>query len=475
MENGININNIYFDTFIASYIISPSRSSYDISSLASEYLGIDTMGETQNILAAIISMHRYLDGKITEYGQSRLFYEIEMPLVTVLAEMQKTGISVNSKKLGEFSQMLQERANLLTEKIYAHAKCEFNINSSKQLSEVLFERLGLPVIKKTKTGYSTDIDVLEKLKGSHEIIDLIMEYRHVIKLKSTYADGLLAVINPDTGRIHTSFNQTVTVTGRISSTEPNLQNIPVRTELGRQFRKVFQAESDDYILVDSDYSQIELRVLAHISNDENMINAFLNDADIHTQTASRVFKVAPDEVTDEMRTRAKAVNFGIVYGIGDFSLSRDLGVTRAQARKYIEDYLDTFPGVRDYMKNIVMQGRENGYVTTLLNRRRYIPELKTGNFVTRSYGERIALNTPIQGSAADIIKIAMVKVYNRLKSEAARSRLILQVHDELIVEAHKDEMQRVKEILRSEMEQAYKLKVPLRADISTGKTWFDAK
>lgn len=475
LENGININNIYFDTFIASYIISPSRSSYDISSLASEYLGIDTMGETQNILAAIISMHRYLDEKITEYGQSRLFYEIEMPLVTVLAEMQKTGISVNSKKLGEFSQMLQERANLLTEKIYAHAKCEFNINSSKQLSEVLFERLGLPVIKKTKTGYSTDIDVLEKLKGSHEIIDLIMEYRHVIKLKSTYADGLLAVINPDTGRIHTSFNQTVTVTGRISSTEPNLQNIPVRTELGRQFRKVFQAESDDYILVDSDYSQIELRVLAHISNDENMINAFLNDADIHTQTASRVFKVAPDEVTDEMRTRAKAVNFGIVYGIGDFSLSRDLGVTRAQARKYIEDYLDTFPGVRDYMKNIVMQGRENGYVTTLLNRRRYIPELKTGNFVTRSYGERIALNTPIQGSAADIIKIAMVKVYYRLKSEAARSRLILQVHDELIVEAHKDEMQRVKEILRSEMEQAYKLKVPLRADISTGKTWFDAK
>ncbi len=475
LENGININNIYFDTFIASYIISPSRSSYDISSLASEYLGIDTMGETQNILAAIISMHRYLDEKITEYGQSRLFYEIEMPLVTVLAEMQKTGISVNSKKLGEFSQMLQERAKLLTEKIYAHAKCEFNINSSKQLSEVLFERLGLPVIKKTKTGYSTDIDVLEKLKGSHEIIDLIMEYRHVIKLKSTYADGLLAVINPDTGRIHTSFNQTVTVTGRISSTEPNLQNIPVRTELGRQFRKVFQAESDDYILVDSDYSQIELRVLAHISNDENMINAFLNDADIHTQTASRVFKVAPDEVTDEMRTRAKAVNFGIVYGIGDFSLSRDLGVTRAQARKYIEDYLDTFPGVRDYMKNIVMQGRENGYVTTLLNRRRYIPELKTGNFVTRSYGERIALNTPIQGSAADIIKIAMVKVYNRLKSEAARSRLILQVHDELIVEAHKDEMQRVKEILRSEMEQAYKLKVPLRADISTGKTWFDAK
>lgn len=274
LENGININNIYFDTFIASYIISPSRSSYDISSLASEYLGIDTMGETQNILAAIISMHRYLDEKITEYGQSRLFYEIEMPLVTVLAEMQKTGISVNSKKLGEFSQMLQERANLLTEKIYAHAKCEFNINSSKQLSEVLFERLGLPVIKKTKTGYSTDIDVLEKLKGSHEIIDLIMEYRHVIKLKSTYADGLLAVINPDTGRIHTSFNQTVTVTGRISSTEPNLQNIPVRTELGRQFRKVFQAESDDYILVDSDYSQIELRVLAHISNDENMINAF---------------------------------------------------------------------------------------------------------------------------------------------------------------------------------------------------------
>jgi DNA polymerase-1 len=475
LEQGDEINNAYFDTFIAAYIVSPSMGGYNLSELTSEYFGYTVNAEPQNILASIIKLHKCFDEKIEMNHQQKLFYEIEMPLVTVLADMQRHGIAVDREKLAQFSQILQEKAELLTEKIYSYAGYRFNINSPKQLGEVLFERLRLPVIKKTKTGYSTDVQVLEKLKGHHEIIDSLMEYRHIIKLKSTYADALLAVINPKTGRIHTSFNQTVTATGRISSTEPNLQNIPIRTELGRQFRKVFKAGGDDYILVDSDYSQIELRVLAHISNDENMINAFLNNIDIHTQTASQVFKVELSNVTQEMRTRAKAVNFGIVYGIGDFSLSQDLGITRAQAKEYINNYLETFSGVRQYMEDIVKKGKEDGYVTTLLNRRRYVPELKTGNFITRSYGERIALNTPIQGSAADIIKIAMVKVHGRLKNENMLSRLVLQIHDELIVEAHVEEVEKVKKILKEEMENAVSLSVPLSVDMSIGKTWYDTK
>ncbi len=475
LGGGLVINNVYFDTLIAAYIISPSKSSYDIAGLTLDYLGYDTPDTPGSHLASVIALHRYLDEKLTEYGQQTLFYDIEMPLVTVLADMQRIGVAVDKAMLTQFSQMLQERIDDLTGGIYTYAGQEFNINSTKQLGSVLFEVLGLPVIKKTKTGFSTDAEVLEKLKGHHEIIDLLMEYRHVTKLKSTYADGLAAVINPQTGRIHSHFNQTVAVTGRISSTEPNLQNIPVRTELGREIRKMFVAGGEDYILVDADYSQIELRVLAHIAEDETMIAAFENDIDIHTQTASQVFGVPLGEVTAQMRTRAKAVNFGIVYGIGDYSLSQDLGITRAEARQYIESYLATFGGVRRYMSGIIEKGKTDGYVTTLLGRRRYLPELKASDFITRAYGERIALNTPIQGSAADIIKIAMVRVAHRLKAERLRSRLVLQVHDELIVEAHVSEEQTVRSILKTEMENALPMRVALKADIHTGRTWYDAK
>ncbi|OQB14184.1 MAG: DNA polymerase I [Firmicutes bacterium ADurb.Bin193] len=472
---GIDIKNIYFDTAIAAYIVSPSKTVYDIAALTLDYLGYDTPNEPSAALSSIVALYEYLKGEIEKCGQNKLFYEVEMPLVEVLADMQKIGVAVDTQKLGEFSDMLGKRINELTAEIFAYADGEFNINSPKQLGEVLFEKLRLPVIKKTKTGFSTDVEVLESLKGSHEIIDLIMEYRHIVKLKGTYADGLMAVINPQTGRIHSSFNQTVTVTGRISSTEPNLQNIPVRTALGKEIRRVFRAGSDDFVLVDADYSQIELRVLAHIAADENMIDAFKDDEDIHTRTASQVFGVPRAEVTERMRTRAKAVNFGIVYGIGAFSLSQDLGISVSEAKKYIENYLNTFSGVKRYMESIIEKGKADGYVTTVLNRRRYLPELKTNNFVTRSYGERIALNTPIQGSAADIIKIAMVRVYKRLKSEGLASRLILQVHDELIVEAKKDEAERVKVILKDEMENAFTLSVPLKVDIGVGKTWYDTK
>ena len=474
-ENNFVVNNVFFDTFVAAYIISPTASSYNLPELTSEYLGYITDGTPQSTIGVIMALHKCFDEKISQFEQQELFYKVEMPLVCVLADMKRIGIAVDREKLAEFSQTLQHRINTLTEGIFSSADCEFNINSPKQLGEILFEKLRLPVIKKTKTGYSTDAKVLEKLQGYHEIIDLLIEYRHIAKLKSTYADGLSAVISKQTGRIHSSFNQTVTATGRISSTEPNLQNIPVRTELGRQFRKVFTAADDNHTLVDADYSQIELRVLAHISNDENMIDAFKNNIDIHTQTAAQIFGVGLSQVTDEMRTKAKAVNFGIVYGIGDFSLAQDLGITKSQAKEYINNYLNSYPQVKGYMTEIVEKGKEDGYVTTLINRRRYIPELKTGNFITRSYGERIALNTPIQGSAADIIKIAMVKVHARLKSENLQSRLVLQIHDELIVDACNDEVEKVRDILKSEMENAFSLSVPLRVDINAGRTWYDAK
>jgi len=474
-ESGIKYNNLSFDTMIAAYIINPSRNNYDIAELTLEYLGYTIENTDEQRLSAIIGLHKYFDEKINEYDQHKLFYDVELPLVEVLADIQIYGIAVDKQKLTEFRNMLEIKINQLTTDIYKCADFEFNINSPKQLGEVLFEKLKLPVIKKTKTGYSTDVEVLEKLKGSHEIIDMLMEFRQLVKLKSTYADGLLNVINPNTNRIHSSFNQTVTVTGRISSTEPNLQNIPIKTEMGREVRRMFTAGSDDYLLVDADYSQIELRVLAHIANDENMITAFKNNIDIHTQTASQVFGVPLNEVTSTMRGRAKAVNFGIVYGIGAFSLSQDLGITRAEAQKYIDNYLNTFSGVKKYMTDIVEQGTRDGFVTTLLNRRRYLPELKTGNFVTRSFGERVAMNTPIQGSAADIIKIAMVKVHKSLTDRNLRSHLILQVHDELIVEAHIDELEEVKNILKTDMESAMSLLVPIDVDMNVGKTWYDAK
>ncbi len=340
---------------------------------------------------------------------------------------------------------------------------------------ILFEKMGMPVIKKTKTGYSTDAEVLEQLSENSEFASKIIEYRQLIKLKTTYAQGLLAVINPDTGKIHSNFKQTVAATGRISSTEPNLQNIPIKLEMGRKIRKFFIPSMEGNILIDADYSQIELRVLAHISNDENMIEAFKNNEDIHTTTAAKIFGIEKEQVTPAMRSGAKAVNFGIVYGIGDFSLSKDLGITRKEARRYIDEYLNKYQGVKKYMHDIVEEGKKQGYVTTLFNRRRYLPEIKSSNYNIRSFGERIAMNTPIQGSAADIIKIAMVQVYKSLKENNMKSRLILQVHDELIIEAHKNEKDKVIDILKDSMENAAKLSVPLFVEVKTGSNWFETK
>jgi len=489
----------FFDTMIGAYILNPARNTYHIDEIALELLGITTpseesvlgKGKSKNSIKHIDStkavdfackqvlvlskLKEVIHKKIDEYNQHKLFYDVELPLVRVLADMQIFGFKVDKKKLTEFSKTLDVKIHELVQKIYNVAGEEFNINSTKQLGTVLFEKLNLPVVKKTKTGYSTDIEVLEKLKGRHEIIELLIEYRQLVKLKSTYADGLLNVINPYTGKIHSSFNQTVTVTGRISSTEPNLQNIPIKLELGREVRKMFIASDPEYVLLDADYSQIELRVLAHISEDLNLIDAFKNNMDVHTKTASQVFDVPVEEVTPLLRSRAKAVNFGIVYGMGDFSLAQDLGITRKEAKKYIDSYLERYPKVKEYMSTIVQIAKEQGYVTTLLNRRRYLPELQSKNYVTRSFGERVALNTPIQGSAADIIKIAMVNVHRELKKKNLKSRLILQVHDELIVETHKSEIEEVKKIVREQMENAVPLKVPLSVDMNIGETWYDAK
>ncbi len=467
----ISYENGYFDTMIAYYIINPSATDYSLDTVALEFLG----NNEPNKLVEIVLLYNKLKKQIEENNQENLFYNIEMPLVEVLAAMQICGVLVDKDNLLQFQEMLGFRIEEITGTIYRLCDTEFNINSPKQLGEVLFEKLRLPIIKKTKSGYSTSIEVLEKLKGTHDVIDLIMEYRHLVKLKGTYADGLLAVINNKTGKIHSNFNQTVTVTGRISSTEPNLQNIPIRTELGREVRKMFTASDNEHILVDADYSQIELRVLAHISEDKNMTEAFNNNEDIHTRTASQIFNVEASDVTLEMRSRAKTVNFGIVYGMGDFSLAQELGIKKYEAKEYIESYFANFSGVKNYMENIVETAKNDGYVTTLFNRRRYLPELNAGNFIQRSFGERVAMNTPIQGSAADIIKIAMVNIYKRLKAEKLKSKLVLQVHDELIIDACKNELEQVKSILKYEMENAVKLNVPLVADMNVGETWYEAK
>jgi len=496
---GIEYKGSFFDTMIGAYILNPSRSTYYIDEVAHELLGLSIpseesilgKGKSRNSISAIepakaveLSCRQVLAleklkhairQKIDEYNQHELFYNVELPLVRVLADMQIYGFKVDKDRLISFSKLLVHKIGELIERIYDLSGEEFNINSTKQLGVILFEKLKLPVVKKTKTGYSTDIEVLEKLKGKHEIIEKLIEYRQLVKLKSTYADGLLHVINPETGKIHSSFNQTVTVTGRISSTEPNLQNIPIKLEMGKEIRKMFIASDPEYVLLDADYSQIELRVLAHISGDPNMIEAFKNNEDIHARTASQVFDVPIEEVTALMRSRAKAVNFGIVYGIGDFSLSQDLGITRKEAKKYIDNYLKRYEKIKQYMSDIVEIGKTQGYVTTLMNRRRYLPELQSKSFAIRSFGERVAMNTPIQGSSADIIKIAMVNVYHELKRRKMKSRLILQVHDELIVETHRSEIDEVKEIVKEQMENAMQLKVPLSIDMNIGETWYDAK
>ncbi|MCX7921295.1 MAG: DNA polymerase I [Clostridia bacterium] len=496
---GIGLNGLTFDTMIGAYVVNPSRDTYTVSELAAEYLQIDIqpieelIGKGKSFtpfgkmtvekIAAVAGMHcesvfeiwKLIDRVIKENEQEELYFGIELPLVEVLADMEFRGFRVDVNALRGFSTELEGKIGGLVVDIYALAGEEFNINSPKQLGVILFEKLGLPVLKKTKTGYSTDAEVLEQLAERHDIVRKILEYRQLVKLKSTYVEGLLNVINPETGKIHSSFNQTVTATGRISSTEPNLQNIPVKLEMGRKIRKVFVPSDENYLLSDADYSQIELRVLAHISDDENMVWAFKNNEDIHTTTASRVFGIPKEEMTSLMRSRAKAVNFGIVYGIGDFSLSKDLGITRKEARRYIDEYLDKYSNVKQYMHDIVEQGKNNGFVTTMFNRRRYLPELKSSNFNMRSFGERIAMNTPIQGSAADIIKIAMVKVYRQLTEQKLKSTLILQVHDELIIETHKDETELVSHILKDSMENAVTLRVPLSVEVRTGQNWYETK
>ncbi len=492
LNGRIDIKNISDDTAIAAYLVDPAKNEYTIEKLASEYF--DTVIEKPEVkqlsllddvetdrseylakcAVALGVLNERIGDKIKENGQEKLYQEVELPLVTVLAHLEINGFLVDDNQLKEFADKLGEKIDALTNEIYMLAGEEFNINSPKQLGVILFEKLELKPVKKTKTGYATNADVLEKLRDKHPIVNFIMEYRQLAKLKSTYCDGLTAVVNPNTHRIHSVFTQTVTVTGRLSSTEPNLQNIPTRTELGREIRKMFVAK-EGYVLVDADYSQIELRVLAHIANDETMINAFRNNEDIHAVTASQVLGIPLEDVTKEQRSSAKAVNFGIVYGIGEFSLAQDLHISVKEAKAYIESYLEKYHGVRNYMESIKEQAKKDGYVKTMLNRIRYIPELKSPNYNIRQFGERVALNTPIQGTAADIIKLAMVRVDNRLINEGLKSKLILQVHDELIVEAHKDEVDKVKQILSEEMQGAMELNVPLKVDMSTGHSWYDAK
>jgi len=493
----IKINKIVFDTMIAHYILDPSADDYDICETASKFLKktIDSeeklLGKgkkklkyielednifneyLQSYVSIIKESYEVLSDKIDEQNMKYLYESVEIPLIEVLGEMEYEGVKIDLNQLAELKNAFQESINYLTSTIYFMAGQEFNINSPKQLGKVLFEDLGLPVIKKTKTGYSTNAEVLDKLSSNHEIIPLILDYRKLSKLKSTYVEGLEILIDSD-NKIHSSFNQTITSTGRISSTQPNLQNIPVRTKEGRWIRKIF-IPSDNRKLVDADYSQIELRVLAHISKDDNLINAYKHGLDIHSKTASEVFKVDIEAVTDQQRRTAKAVNFGIVYGISEFGLSRDLGISMKESRTYIDEYLKLYEKVQDYMTEIVQSAKDKGFVSTIFDRRRYIEELNSSNKNIQGFGERMALNTPIQGSAADIIKIAMIKVYDALKRNNLKSKLILQVHDELIIDTFEDELEIVEKILREEMENAVELSVPLTVDLKIGDSWYETK
>ena len=499
MRNNIQINNIQFDSEIGKYLLNPSESSYSLDKIAYEFLNIEIPSENQilgtgvkrktfkgigleqrkayifNYLNTVNKVQKQITKEIDALKMNSLYEEIELPLIEVLAYMEFIGFKVDIGVIDKLGVHFQKKITELEKDIYELAGENFNINSPKQLSVILFEKLGLPIIKKTKTGISTDIEVLERLSSEHAIVGKIIEYRSMVKLNSTYVEGLKNEVNKNTGRVHSVFNQTIASTGRISSTEPNLQNIPTRTEEGRELRKAFVSE-DDYILCDADYSQIELRVLSHLADEQNLIDAFKQGLDIHAKTASQVFHVNLSDVTPEMRGRAKAVNFGIVYGISDYGLSRDLKIPRKEAKKYIDNYMKYYSNIEKYMKDIVEQGKRDGYVTTYFGRRRYIPELSSRNFNIRSFGERIALNTPVQGTAADIIKAAMVGVYNRLKNNNMKSRLILQVHDELIIEAYKDELEEVKTILTEEMENVIvDFKVSLKSDINIGGSWYEAK
>lgn len=499
---GINIEGMHYDIAIASYILNPTNNKLNIDNLIEQYLNIDIneytksedSGKQINLFDNMekedinqeekekYMMYAYSIGKIKnitseklkEVNSLDLFYNIDMPTVEVLSDMQWNGMYVDKEELEQFGKELTSKLEKITKIIYEMAGEEFNINSTKQLGEILFEKMKLPVIKKTKSGYSTDVDVLEKLKKEDPIIEQILEYRQLMKLNSTYVEGLKPYINIKTNRIHSFFHQTITATGRISSTEPNLQNIPTRFELGKRVRKVFKPEKGK-IYLDADYSQIELRVLASISGDEHMIEAFKEGKDIHKQAASKVFKTPIEEVTKEQRSNAKAVNFGIVYGISDFGLGEQLGIGRKKAKQYIEEYLEQYAGIKQFMENITEQAKEQGYVETLFHRRRYIPELKSNNYMVRQFGARAAMNTPIQGTAADIMKIAMIKVYNEIKSRKLKSKIILQVHDEMMVETPIEEKEEMINIMKKCMESATKLEVPLIAEISDAENWYECK
>lgn len=499
---GINIEGMHYDIAIASYILNPTNNKLNIDNLIEQYLNIDIneytksedSGKQINLFDNMekedinqeekekYMMYAYSIGKIKnitseklkEVNSLDLFYNIDMPTVEVLSDMQWNGMYVDKEELEQFGKELTSKLETITKIIYEMAGEEFNINSTKQLGEILFEKMKLPVIKKTKSGYSTDVDVLEKLKKEDPIIEQILEYRQLMKLNSTYVEGLKPYINIKTNRIHSFFHQTITATGRISSTEPNLQNIPTRFELGKRVRKVFKPEKGK-IYLDADYSQIELRVLASISGDEHMIDAFKEGKDIHKQAASKVFKTPIEEVTKEQRSNAKAVNFGIVYGISDFGLGEQLGIGRKKAKQYIEEYLEQYAGIKHFMENITEQAKEQGYVETLFHRRRYIPELKSNNYMVRQFGARAAMNTPIQGTAADIMKIAMIKVYNEIKSRKLKSKIVLQVHDEMMIETPVEEKEEMIKIMKKCMESAANLEVPLIAEISDARNWYECK
>lgn len=500
---GIEAENLAFDAKIAAYLLNPTTSKYSLEGIASQYLELDVVSyleengvkpekqqmnlfetveekseynQYENSIYAYVIYKSYevLVNKLNEYNSFELFNKIEMPLVKVLADMQYTGVYVDKQELLSYGEVLKEQITSLTNEIYEIAGIEFNINSPKQLGEILFDKLQLPYAKKNKNGYSTDVDVLEKLRNEHPIIEKILDYRGMAKLHSTYVEGLIPYINVSDNKIHSFFHQTVTATGRISSTEPNLQNIPTRMEAGKKIRKAFKPEEGS-VFLDADYSQIELRVLAHISGDDHMIEAFKNDEDIHKQAASKVFNIPMEEVTSEERSKAKAVNFGIVYGISDFGLAEQIGVSKKEAKLYIEQYLEKYNGIKKFMEEIVETAKEQGYVETLFHRRRYIPELKSNSFVVRQFGGRAAMNTPIQGTAADIMKIAMIEVFRKLKEEGLKSKIILQIHDELIIETRLEEKEQVEKILRQSMENAMELSVPLKVELSVANNWYEAK
>ncbi|MBS4191570.1 DNA polymerase I [Bacillus sp. FJAT-49705] len=495
-HHGIHLAGISFDLLIASYLINPSETIEDVASVVKSHgytsvqsneafygKGAKRKVPAEDLLAehlsrnadALMSLKDKLDNELQENQQAELFYDLELPLSLILADMESTGIKMDLDRLRKMGEEIQVMLVEIEARIHELAGEKFNINSPKQLGVILFEKLGLTVFKKTKTGYSTSADVLERLEQDHEIIKEILHYRQLGKLQSTYIEGLLKIVNKENEKVHTRFNQTLTQTGRLSSTDPNLQNIPIRLEEGRKIRQAFIPSKKDWVILAADYSQIELRVLAHIADDEKLTDAFKKDMDIHTKTAMEVFHVSEEEVTSNMRRHAKAVNFGIVYGISDYGLSQSLGITRKEAGKFIDRYLESYPGVKQYMEEIVRDAKQKGFVSTLLHRRRYLPEITSRNFNLRSFAERTAMNTPIQGSAADIIKKAMIDMAARLKNENLKTKLLLQVHDELIFEAPKEEIEVLKKIVPEVMENAVELKVPLKVDFSYGPTWFDAK